>query len=221
MNDTTIRVTGKTGPAAVGLVGKHADVQKSPVVTPGITFPDIVGHKNKTAIEALASRGIILGYDTGYFGPNDTMTRAQFATIVVKALGLPTAKTGNFKDVPASAWFAPYVGTAYTYGIVNGKSATAFDPNGLITRQEAAAMVARAAKLCGMDTKLETYEIRNMLAQFGDYVTVSEWARESVAFCYSEDILDQSDLDVNPTRHILRCEIAQMLYNLLIKANLT
>ena len=82
-------------------------------------------------------------------------------------------------------------------------------------------MVARAAKLCGMDTALETYEILNALAQFGDYVTVSEWARESVAFCYSEDILDQSDLDINPTRHILRCEIAQMLYNLLIKANLT
>lgn len=221
MNDTTIRVTGKTGPVSIGLPGKHTDIKKTPVTAPGTTFGDIVGHKNKTAIEALASRGIILGYDTGYFGPNDTMTRAQFATIVVKALGLPTAKTGNFKDIPASAWYAPYVGTAYTYGIVNGRSTTVFDPDGLITREEASAMVARAAKLCGMDTKLETYEIRNMLAQFGDYVTVSEWARESVAFCYSEDILDQSDLDVNPTRHILRCEIAQMLYNLLIKANLT
>ena len=220
MDDTTIRVTGTTGSASVGLPGKHADVKKSPVTASGTTFPDIVGHKNKTAIEALASRGIILGYDTGKFGPNDTMTRAQFATIVVKALGLPTAKTGNFKDVPASAWFAPYVGTAYTYGIVNGKSATVFDPDGLITREEASAMVARAAKLCGMDTKLETYEIRNVLAQFGDYVTVADWAKESVAFCYSEDILDQSDLDVKPTRNILRCEIAQMLYNLLQKANL-
>lgn len=221
MDDTTIRVTGKTGPASIGLPGKHTDVKKTPITVPGTTFGDIVGHKNKTAIEALASRSIILGYDTGYFGPNDTMTRAQFATIVVKVLGLPTAKAGNFKDVPSGAWYAPYVGTAYTYGIVNGRSTTVFDPDGLITREEASAMVARAAKLCGMDTKLETYEIRNMLAQFGDYVTVSEWARESVAFCYSEDILDQSDLDVNPTRHILRCEIAQMLYNLLIKANLT
>ena len=221
MTDTAIRVTGKTGSASVGLPGKHADVKKSPVTASGTTFPDIVGHKNRTAIEALASRSIILGYDTGKFGPNDTMTRAQFATIVVKALGLPTAKTGNFKDVPSNAWYAPYVGSAYTYGIVNGKSATVFDPDGLITRQEAAAMVARAAKLCGMDTTLETYEIRNVLAQFGDYVTVGDWAMESVAFCYGEDILDQSDLNVEPTRSILRCEIAQMLYNLLQKANLT
>ena len=76
-------------------------------------------------------------------------------------------------------------------------------------------MVARAANLCGMDTELETYEILNMLAQFGDYVTTADWARESLAFCYGEDILDQSDLDIKPTAVILRCEMAQMLHNLL------
>ena len=81
-------------------------------------------------------------------------------------------------------------------------------------------MVARAAKLCGMDTELETYEILNVLAQFGDYVTIGEWARESMAFCYGEDILDQSDLNAEPNRAILRCEIAQMLYNLLDSAKL-
>ena len=81
-------------------------------------------------------------------------------------------------------------------------------------------MVARAAKLCGMDTELETYEILNALAQFGDYVTVDTWAQESMAFCYSEDILDQSDLDIEPKRAILRCEIAQMLYNMLGSAKL-
>ena len=81
-------------------------------------------------------------------------------------------------------------------------------------------MVARAAKLCGMDTELESYEIRNTLAQFGDYVTVGAWAQESMAFCYREDILDQSDLNVEPYRPILRCEMAQMLYNLLGSAKL-
>ena len=89
-----------------------------------------------------------------------------------------------------------------------------------ITRQQAAAMVARAAKLCGMDTALETYEILNALAQFGDYVTVDDWAKESMAFCYGEDILDQSNLEIEPKRAILRCEIAQMLYNMLGSAKL-
>ena len=81
-------------------------------------------------------------------------------------------------------------------------------------------MVARAAGLCGMDTQLQIYEIRDILAQFPDYVTVSQWAQQSVAFCYQAQILDQSDYNVEPARAVLRCEIAQMVYNLLKEANL-
>ena len=220
MSDCSIRVSGNAGLDTIGLPGKHADVQKVPVTVPGTTFADITNHANKTAIEELAARGIITGYNATSFGPNDTMTRAQFATIVVRGLGLPLMTTNNFSDVKAGSWYASYVGTAYSYGIVNGRTATTFDPEGTITRQEAAAMVARAAKLCGMDTELETYELLNVLAQFGDYMSIGEWARESMAFCYGEDILDQSDWNVEPNRAILRCEIAQMLYNMLVKATL-
>lgn len=220
MSDCSIRVSGNAGLDTIGLPGKHADVQKVPVTVPGTTFADITNHANKTAIEELAARGIITGYNATSFGPNDTMTRAQFATIVVRGLGLPLMTTNNFSDVKAGSWYASYVGTDYSYGIVNGRTATTFDPEGTITRQEAAAMVARAAKLCGMDTELETYEILNVLAQFGDYMSIGEWARESMAFCYGEDILDQSDWNVEPNRAILRCEIAQMLYNMLVKATL-
>ena len=220
MSDCSIRVSGNEGVDTVGLPGKHADVQKVSLTVPGTTFADISNHENKTAIEELAARGIITGYNATSFGPNDTMTRAQFATIVVRGLGLPLITTNNFSDVKAGSWYASYVGTAYKYGIVNGRTATTFDPEGTITRQEAAAMVARAAKLCGMDTELETYEILNVLAQFGDYMSIGEWARESMAFCYGEDILDQSDWNVEPNRAILRCEIAQMLYNMLVKAKL-
>ena len=81
-------------------------------------------------------------------------------------------------------------------------------------------MVARAAALCGMDTEMEPYEIRNALAQFGDYVTIGGWAQESMALCYRSDILDQSDWNVAPARAVLRCEMAQMLYNLLDRAEL-
>jgi hypothetical protein len=221
MSDCIIRVSGNAGvDNTVGLPGKHADVNKVAITAPGTTFADISAHKNQPAIEALASRGIITGYNETSFGPNDTMTRAQFATIVVRGLGLPLMTTNNFSDVKAGSWYASYVGAAYTYGIVNGRTATTFDPEGTITRQEAAAMIARAAKLCGMDTELETYEILNVLAQFGDYMSIGEWARESMAFCYGEDILDQSDLNAEPNRAILRCEIAQMLYNLLGSAKL-
>ena len=203
-----------------GLPGKHADVQSSPVILPGKTFPDIAGHPNQAAIEALAARGIINGITDTSFAPDKTMTRAQFATIVVRGLGLPEQTPQVFDDVKAGDWFAPYVGSAYAYGIVKGKSATRFDPNGTITRQEAAVMVARAAKLCGLDTELDAAAVRDALAQFTDYVTAGDWARQELAFCYRQGILDDSALTIQPLVPILRCEIAQMLYNLLGSAQL-
>ncbi len=81
-------------------------------------------------------------------------------------------------------------------------------------------MVARAAKLCGMATDMSASAVRDVLAQFGDYVTVESWAQSSLAFCYQEGILDQSALNIEPSKDILRCEIAQMLFNMLTKANL-
>ena len=219
MTDVTISVSGNTG-YDIGLPGKSPDVQKVPVTTPGVTFDDISAHVNQTAIEALAARGILNGSDGGRFDPDANMTRAQFAAVIVRALGLSPKASGTFTDVTEDKWYAASVGTASAYGIINGVGGGRFNPEGTITRQEAAVMVARAAKLCGMDTELENYEILNTLAQFSDYITIDEWAREGVAFCYGENILAQSDLNVEPHRAIKRCEVSQMIFNLLGESNL-
>ena len=200
---------------------KADDSMNVPSVTaPGTTFSDIKNHANKAAIEELASRGIINGMSKDTFAPNKTMTRAEFAAIVTRALGLAAKDTKAFTDVPSSKWYAGYIGAANSSGIVNGVGGGKFNPDGTITRQEAAAMVARAAKLCGLDTTMDAVATRNMLAQFGDYRSAASWATESLAFCYSAGILDQSDLNIQPTKAILRCEIAQMLYNMLVVAEL-
>ena len=197
-----------------------ASVSVPAVTAPGTTFSDVKNHANKAAIEALASRGIINGMGQGTFMPNKTMTRAEFAAIVTRALGLAAKDTKAFTDVPSSKWYAGYIGTANSSGIVNGVGSGKFNPDGTITRQEAAAMVARAAKLCGLDTAMDAAATKDMLAQFGDYRSVASWAKEPMAFCYSVNILDQSDLNIEPTKAILRCEIAQMLYNMLSAAEL-
>lgn len=220
MGDAIAIGAGSANERGTGLPGKHADVRKLSVINAGISFSDVAYEDNITAVEALAARGVINGIGDGKFAPRKTMTRAEFAAIVVRGLGLTPKANGKFRDVAPDSWYAAYVGTANSYGIVNGISDTEFNPDGTITRQEAAAMVARAAKLCGMDTELTASATRDMLAQFGDYTTVAGWARQTMAFCYQTDILDQSDLDIEPERAILRCEIAQMLYNLLIKSNL-
>lgn len=207
----------------VGLEGKDPAVQAVPITNPGKTFPDISGanaHKNQPAIEALAARGIINGLDNGLFGPDETLTRAQFATLVVRALGLTPEVTDQFTDVKSTDWFAGYVGTAASFGLINGVGEGRFDPEGTITRQEAAVLVARAAGLCGLDTGMDTGAVRDMLAQFGDYVTAAEWARPGLAFCYQSKILDDAELNIQPRAAVTRSETAQMIFNLLDVAKL-
>jgi len=203
-----------------GLEGKNADVSAKPITAAGTTFDDITNSANRAAIEALAARGIINGKGNCHFDPDATMTRAEFAAIVTRGLGLTAKDAGVFTDVVPTAWYAGYIGTANKYGIVNGVGNGLFNSNGTITRQEAAAMLTRAAKLCGMDTDMTTAGIRDVLAQFGDYVTVSGWAKSSMAFCYQENIIDKSSLNIEPKTPVLRCEIAQMLFNMLSSANL-
>ena len=63
-----------------------ASVNVPGVTAPGTTFTDVKNHVNKAAIEELASRGIINGMGKGTFMPNKTMTRAEFAAIVTRAV---------------------------------------------------------------------------------------------------------------------------------------
>ncbi|WP_249311183.1 S-layer homology domain-containing protein [Congzhengia minquanensis] len=219
MSDSPVSAEDGETDNAAGLPGKHADVSVKPLTKPGVTFADIAGHSNQLAIEALAAREIINGKSADAFDPDATMTRAEYAAIVVKALGLPMKEEAKFEDATKTDWFFPFVNTACSYGIINGISETEFNPNGTITREEAAVMTARAAKLCGMNTELETAAVRDVLAGFTDYVTASDWARSALAFCLREQILSEEEIEILPKQEIKRCEIAQMLYQMLGAAN--
>ncbi|MDR1060316.1 MAG: S-layer homology domain-containing protein [Clostridiales bacterium] len=203
-----------------GLPGKHADVKKAPIAQPGAAFADVAAHPGRAAIEALAARGIIGGKGGGKFDPDGSVTRAEFAKMAALALGLPEKPGSPFADVPSGEWFAGPVATAHYYEIVSGVGGGKFNPGGTITRQDAAVMAARAAKLCGMDTALGDTAIRDALAQFGDYRSAADYAKPALAFCYAEGILDDSALDIEPAKAATRAEIAEMLYNLLDRAEL-
>lgn len=220
MTDALTLPAAETPKPGSGLPGKHEAVKAVPLTGMAVTFPDLQGHAAQTAVEALAARGIISGKDDGRFDPGGDMTRAEFATIIVKALGLTPKTNTAFTDVGEKDWFAPYVGAANAYGIVNGAGDGTFGPDGTISREQAAVMVANAAKLCGMDTALSQDGTKDMLAQFLDYRQSSQWAQPALAFCYREDLLPQSDLDIRHKDAVKRGEIAQMLYQLLDKAEL-
>ena len=206
-----------------GLPGKNPDVKAPAIIQPGKTFADITGvnaHANQYAIEALAARGIMGGVTDDGFQPEKALTRAEFASLLTRALGL--IKTGDipFTDIGASAWYHDAAACAYGYGLIKGITADKYGPASAVTIQEAAAILVRAAGLCGLETKMEQGQIRDMLAQFVDYQSSSAWARGSLAYCYESGILDQNDLEIRPKAQLKRCEAAQMIYNLLSVARL-
>jgi hypothetical protein len=220
MDDAVRRGGPAPAPAGRGLPGKNADVSAVAVTKPGATFTDVAGHAGREAAEALAARGILSGAGDGGFAPDANVTRAEFAKIVAFSLGLPEKAGVPFTDVGPSAWYAKPVATAHAYGIVNGVGGDEFNPSGMFTRQEAAVMVARAAKLCGMDTDMDAGAVRDALAPFADYRTVADWARGPLAFCYAEGVLDDDALEIEPSEAVRRHEIAEMLYRTLKKADL-
>ena len=175
-------------------------------------FSDIAGHANQQAIDALVEKAILNGMGDGTFAPNKTMTRAEFCTITVKALGLDPKANSAFSDVAASTWYAGFVGTASDKGIVNGVGGGKFNPEGTITRQEAATMVARAAKVLKLDIAADDAD--EVLALFSDGAAVADWAKGAMAGCCASGIVSWSG-SLQPTKAILRCEIAQMVYNML------
>ena len=200
-----------------GLQGKNDDITYKEIIKKGKTFADIVNCTGKTEIEALAERGIINGKTDESYDPYSTMTRAEFATIVVNALGLVEKSGIKFEDVNDDKWYAPYVRTAYHYGIVNGVSQTSFNPNGTVTTEEAATILERAAKLSGIKTNINDSTAKDVLERLEILKNISIWSISSMGFCIQDGILDG---DVIPKETVTREKVAIMLYRILKKAEL-
>ena len=177
------------------------------------TFDDIADIKERKQIEALAERKIINGRTETEFEPYATMTRAEFTAVITRSLDLTPSGSNNFDDVKGDDWFYGYVSAACDNKIVTGVSLTEFNPYGVITKEEAAVMIARSAKLCGMNT--EYAQTRDILSEFTDYTTVSGWAESAMAFCYDNQIISNEETEINPWKNVTRAEIAVMLYNVL------
>ncbi|SDG42817.1 S-layer homology domain-containing protein [Paenibacillus sp. cl6col] len=127
------------------------------------SFHDLNGHWAKANMELLASKFIIQGRGNGQFAPNDKVTRAEFTSMLVRALGSGDVQgqklskdADAFKDVPASAWYADALATAVQLKLVEGDGNGSFHPNASITREQLAQMLVNAARLTGHHLELST-----------------------------------------------------------------
>lgn len=192
------------------------------VVWNPVEFADASNHWAKAAINDMGSRMVIGGVGNGKFEPNRDITRAEFAAIIVRALGLaPGEGDNNFTDVSDNAWYAGYVKTAVSYGVITGVSDTSFKPNSKITREQAMSMVARAMKLTKIASDPNDTEIQSSLSAYGDIAGVSGYAKQSVAECLKAGVVSgRTGKTIAPKENMTRAEVAAVIQRLLQKSDL-
>lgn len=103
------------------------------------------GESYLKAIDELASKGVISGYEDGTFKPSNTITRAEFTKMIVTAFNLKMIENSTFKELSdvESCWAQDYINIATSLGIVNGYEDGTFKPNNTITYGEISAVLSR------------------------------------------------------------------------------
>ncbi len=178
-------------------------------------FVDIENDLEKMAIIELSKDGIINGVTQTEFQPSKNITRAEFATLITRALGKEETHNHGFSDVKESDWFSGYVGAAKAMGLIKGYPDNIFQPQNNISRQEASMIAYNIAKSEDMDTTMSETEIRNYLSQFPDYKEIADWSKQAMAFGVKKGYIPDGIIDIEPTRAATRSEVAGMLYRLL------
>lgn len=192
------------------------------VIYSPVAFADVASHWAKDAVNDMGSRMVVTGRGNGVYAPDTSITRAEFAAIVVRALGLAQA-TGEsgFGDVSGSDWFNGYVGTATAYGLITGYDSASYRPNETITREQAMAILERAMKKTGLGVTLTDSEIATLLAAYTDGSAVSGYAKTSVAACIKTGVVNgSSETTLSPKGYVTRAEVAVMVRRLLQKSGL-
>ncbi len=128
-------------------------------------------------IQQLYDAGVVSGTSATTFEPTANVTRAQFVTMLAGLQGADVSAytSGKFADVPADAWYAPYVNWAAENGVVYGVSDTEFAPDAKISRQDMAAMLYRYAGQFGI--QLGT---GNPAITFTDEADIADYALPAV-----------------------------------------
>jgi hypothetical protein len=142
-----------------------------------IFFKDVPeGHWAKPAIDRASLLGFVNGYPDGTFKPNGAVTRAQYVTMLARALGMSVGTAASaiaFQDVDLiGEWAKPYVAGAAAEGWVKGFDDGTFRPDLPVTRAEMTVIAARAMKLA-MDSAGQPV--------FADTDRIPEWAKPAVA----------------------------------------
>jgi S-layer homology domain. len=167
--------------------------------TPSTGLSDIAGVANEDAIKVNADLGIITGFPDGTFLPEKSVTRAEFAAMITRALAVPESALAGytsttFKDTAGYGWAVPYLAFAQSKGIMIGDGQGNAMPGRTINVNEAMTMVLRAIGYVNHSAEL-----------------VGTWPSNYVTVAQNVGLYD----DVAATLTVDRANAAQIIYNAL------
>jgi hypothetical protein len=165
------------------------------------------------AISNLSRLDYITGYPDGSFKPDGTITRAEFVSILTRALKLQaySPPVPGFTDVSSSDWFYSSVESSVHAGIASGNGSGSFSPNEPVTREEMATILVNA--LSKQDEAKASMSARTL---FADDTSISSWARGFVVMAVNEGLIrGYPDNTFRPQGDATRAEACSMISSFL------
>lgn len=161
------------------------------------------------AVVDVYKKGLMAGTSDTTFSPNATLTRAMVVKTLYNIEGMPKVYgRSSFTDVPSNEWYSDAVAWAQSVGIANGMTKTTFNPNGYVTKEQAAQFLYTYAKFKG-------YNVSEVSTLTGYVDAPTGWSRPAVSWAVGSGIMKGYGsgyaMYLYPSANALRSDIATML----------
>lgn len=177
-----------------------------------LEFPDCNPNEwYASAVTYVSDKGLITGYNDGTFGPYDNVTRGQLVTILWRMEGKPVSSSAGFSDVSSSDFYYSAALWAQKNGVIKGYGDGTFGGERLITREEAAVMLANYANFKGYDTASDKTALKNI----SGWREADSWALDSLGWCVDQGLMSGKDTPsgayLDPMGSTWRSAMAKMI----------
>lgn len=207
---TVVTATGKSrsGVLTISVAGRSSSTHFADVTPSGS------GAWASDAIDFAYKWGLVSGTGDDTFSPDSTMSRAMLVTVLYRAAGSPRVTgTCPFHDVGQGDYFYEPVIWAVENGIASGTSATSFNPNGDVTREQVAAFLHRYAKYTDGDVA-----VSGSLSGYTDLSSVSSYAVAPMTWAVQNGYItsaSSAEKVLSPVGNATRAQVAVMLHRYL------
>lgn len=181
---------------------------------PEDNLKDISNHWAKNQIRYVVGNGLMGGVSSTKFEPDGAMTRAMLVTVLYGMENKPNAAQNTFSDVPNGMWYTDAISWAHRNNIVGGYSSDKFGPYDPVTREQAALIMYKYAKMRNYNTAYTD----SSLDKFSDKGSISSYAVTAMKWAASRGVMSgTSSTTIAPKASITRAQTAAMLKNFLEK----